>query len=98
MLPEESEKKIFSEIVYSSKIKESYMKRLCIIVFSLFLVFVVSAIRDNDQKPSRVSEKLSPMTDIGIISYPVQAGGKWGFIDKTGKIVITPRFDDAPRR
>jgi len=61
----------------------------------MFLVFAVSACKDNDQKLSQVSEKLPPMTSGGIISYPVQAGGKWGFIDKAGKYVIKPQFDDA---
>jgi len=27
-------------------------------------------------------------------SYPIPLGGKWGFIDKKGKIVIEPRFPD----
>jgi hypothetical protein len=26
---------------------------------------------------------------------PVQVGGKFGFIDKTGKMVIPPKYDDA---
>ena len=27
--------------------------------------------------------------------FPVKAQGKWGYIDKTGKLIIQPRFDDA---
>jgi len=27
--------------------------------------------------------------------YPVMVNGKWGYIDKTGKIVIDPQFDGA---
>lgn len=26
---------------------------------------------------------------------PIKTGGKWGFLDKTGKVTITPQFDDA---
>jgi len=26
---------------------------------------------------------------------PVEIDGKWGFIDKTGKIAINPQFEDA---
>jgi hypothetical protein len=26
---------------------------------------------------------------------PVKVKGQWGFVDKTGKIVIAPRFQDA---
>ena len=27
--------------------------------------------------------------------YPVKVNGQWGYIDKTGKIVINPQFDSA---
>ena len=27
--------------------------------------------------------------------FPVKQDGKWGYIDKTGKIVINPQFDSA---
>ncbi|BDG01022.1 WG repeat-containing protein [Anaeromyxobacter oryzae] len=29
--------------------------------------------------------------------FPVRQGGKWGFIDRTGEVVIAPRFDAADR-
>ncbi len=27
--------------------------------------------------------------------FPVEIGGEWGYIDKAGKVVIAPQFDDA---
>ena len=27
--------------------------------------------------------------------FPVVQNGKWGFIDKTGKIIINPQFDEV---
>ena len=27
--------------------------------------------------------------------FPVKQKGKWGYFDKTGKIIIKPQFDDA---
>lgn len=29
--------------------------------------------------------------------FPVVKGGRWGFIDRTGRLVVTPRFDAAAR-
>ena len=29
----------------------------------------------------------------GVLLFPVVQNGKWGFIDKTGKIVINQKFD-----
>jgi len=50
----------------------------------------------------------SAKQDISILSHqekeawwfdegmaPVRAAGKWGYIDNTGKVVITPQFDEA---
>lgn len=69
------------------------MKRLSRFTFLLFLVLSVSACGERDQKPSSVSEKPLPIGEGDIISCPVQMGGKWGFIDKTGKYAINPRFE-----
>lgn len=30
--------------------------------------------------------------------YPVVSGGKWGFIDKTGAMVIPPQYDEVALR
>ncbi len=27
--------------------------------------------------------------------FPIKKDGKWGYIDKTGKIIIDPQYDDA---
>src|SRR5512140_1506705 len=29
--------------------------------------------------------------------FPVVKGGKWGYIDRTGRVVVAPRFDEAAR-
>ena len=31
----------------------------------------------------------------GLAPIQVEVGGKWGFIDKTGKEVIVPQYDQA---
>src|SRR4051812_29811116 len=38
----------------------------------------------------------NPVIDFGGL-FPVVVGGKWGYIDKAGKIVINPQFDGATR-
>ena len=27
--------------------------------------------------------------------YPVKVGGKWGYIDKSGKVIVEPQYDNA---
>jgi hypothetical protein len=41
------------------------------------------------------SAALSPGSDEGPRLYPVVRGGKWGYIDNTGKVAIDPRFGAA---
>src|SRR6218665_3960374 len=48
----------------------------------LLLAFLLSAFSASSQ--SR-----------GILLAPVKIDGKWGYIDKTGKIAINPQFDRA---
>ncbi|MGH9932431.1 MAG: WG repeat-containing protein [Pyrinomonadaceae bacterium] len=50
----------------------------------------------------RSGKKISPPIDYGPKSYsfseglvPVASKGKWGFMDKTGKLVIAAQFEDA---
>jgi hypothetical protein len=70
-----------------------YIKNLFIVIFSLVLIFIFSAC-SKDKNTSTVTEKFSSTT---IISVPVKAGNKWGYIDKTGKYVINAQFEDANR-
>jgi len=36
-------------------------------------------------------------TDESTPLFIIEQNGKWGFIDKTGKIVIEPKFDNIAR-
>jgi hypothetical protein len=73
-----------------------YIKNLFIVIFSLALIFIFSSC-NKDKNASSVTEKISSITSNSIISVPVKAGNKWGYIDKAGKYVISPQFDDANR-
>ncbi len=58
--------------------------RKAIIVFLSFILFcAVSCQKQNESK------KVSKPNLFRVIQ-----NGKWGLIDKTGKIVINPQFDD----
>jgi hypothetical protein len=54
-----------------------------IIFFPVFLGFIIISATSysNPQLPETLAA--------------VKIGGKWGYIDKTGKIVIKPQFDEA---
>ena len=40
-------------------------------------------------------EDIYHFSDDSVEVVGVRTGGKWGFIDKTGKIVIEPQFEDS---
>src|SRR6218665_3634875 len=48
----------------------------------LLLVFLLSAFSASSQSRE-------------ILLAPVKIGDQWGYINKTGKIVINPQFDDS---
>jgi hypothetical protein len=65
------------------KIQISRLARLSV-VFVLVL-FMLGGCAKDTQKSKKKSEGL----------FPVKSGGRWGYIDKQGKIVINPQFDRA---
>lgn len=48
----------------------------------------------NFQKIGKFScDNFDIITDDGLLAF--ESGGKWGFVDRTGKIVIEPQYDSA---
>jgi len=45
-------------------------------------------------QPGQTASPQSPADETGPL-FPVEEHGKWGYIDKTGKIVISPEYYDA---
>src|SRR6266566_437300 len=45
-------------------------------------------------QPSQTASPQSPAEETGPL-FPVEEHGKWGYIDETGKIVISPEYYDA---
>jgi hypothetical protein len=62
--------------------KEKIMKAVKILLISSALLFLAQCTSTN-----RVSKSVREL-------FPILRNGKWGFIEKTGKIVINPQFDD----
>jgi hypothetical protein len=63
------------------------MNKNKIIFCSLLLLIIVGC--------SHKKIELLKITQKSITLYPIVQNGKWGYIDKTGKIVIEPQFDYA---
>uniref|UniRef100_A0A7C4CB44 WG repeat-containing protein n=1 Tax=candidate division WOR-3 bacterium TaxID=2052148 RepID=A0A7C4CB44_UNCW3 len=55
------------------------MKRVLIIAFALLALLSCDLWKDRDR--------------AGL--FPVIVGGKWGYIDKSGSLVVNPQFDWA---
>lgn len=60
-----------------------------------FIIFLAAAVGycDGDKHPSPDDSSVSDSR--GTHLWPIVQNGKWGYIDKTGKIVIAPQFDFA---
>jgi WG repeat protein len=50
--------------------------------------------QETTQQPSQAADAQSPAKDTDPL-FPVVEHGKWGYIDKTGKIVIKPEYVEA---
>lgn len=48
-----------------------------------------------DRRGSVLEERFDGAQDFSEGLAAVKRGGKWGFIDKSGRLVVEPRFDDA---
>ncbi len=59
------------------------MKKGCFLFFICLLM--LTSVSYGQQKK----------TDESTPLFRIEQNGKWGFIDKTGKVVIEPQFDDA---
>jgi len=57
------------------------MRRITIFILALLLLIPVSGWGKSAKETSGL--------------FPIEQDGKWGFIDKTGRIVIKPQFDEA---
>jgi len=53
-----------------------------------------SATLQETPPPTQSAESKSGATDVGLL-YPVVEHGKWGYMDKSGKMVIPPQYYDA---
>jgi predicted DNA-binding WGR domain protein len=60
------------------------MKKI-LTAFSIFLliIFINAPLASSEKKYSEL--------------YPVKVNGKWGFIDRTGKVVVKPKYDKTER-
>jgi hypothetical protein len=57
------------------------LNRILVLVSFIALLVLASNVRGQGKEPSGL--------------FPVQQNGKWGFINRDGKIVIEPQFDDV---
>jgi len=53
--------------------------------FLFFIIFIIIGVISCQKESSEKSSGL----------FVIMQGGKYGYIDRTGKVVITPQFDGA---
>lgn len=63
-------------------------------IIGFFLIIIILIIlggcdKTKEEAHAKMSSEVSPEL------YVVAVNGKYGFIDKTSKIIVTPQFDDA---
>lgn len=64
-------------------------------VYSTFKVVENEILIDNMILDSIKHESLKITNDYNDVLYCVQKGEKWGYIDRTGKVIIDFKYDDA---
>lgn len=65
-----------------------------LLVLSLLTLFGCSDTTGRVDPPPRSQDQTSAVTKPASL-FDVKIGGKWGFIDKSGKLVINPQFDNT---
>src|SRR5947209_8407698 len=58
---------------------------VCFIILSVIPCNAQQNKRRNNRESSRIVQPL----------FPVKQNGKWGYIDKTGRVIIKPQFESA---
>lgn len=65
-----------------------------LLTFSLLTTFLWVGCAQQGAQDSKASDP-PPKRPEPVTLYPVQQGGKWGFIDKSGVMTIAPQFEAA---
>src|SRR4030042_1078127 len=66
------------------------MKRWIMLMLCLCVMFIFSCSKGEN---TASSGKNTGLVQTEKLLYPIVQKGKWGYIDKSGTIVITPQFD-----
>lgn len=78
-----------NEVEPDPKVRPRYGRRVGIAVGAMALVVAGGWVITNGKLTS------NPGTSVDISLLPVSFGGKCGYVDETGKMVINPQFDSA---
>ena len=80
------------------------MKKICTPFIVCLIVLIVTGgcskqKQESKDKELSVSEQIlsSSLLKFSGDLFPVKQNGKYGYIDKTGKVIIEPRFDFADK-